>query len=260
MKYYVADAFAEKVFGGNPAGVCVLENPISAELMQQIAIENNLSETAFVYKREKGKYDLKWFTPGGEIDLCGHATLGTAYIVANFIDQDVEKMEFSTLSGILTVVKKGELFEMDFPSRMPEKVAIKPEMKEALGGVEIKGAYLSRDLILELEDEEAVRKVSPDFEKVLHLEDGLGCVVTAKGEHCDFVSRCFFPKLKVNEDPVTGSAHSSLIPFWAERLGKTEMRAEQLSKRGGVLYCVNGTERVMISGSAVLYLQGEIFV
>lgn len=260
MKYYVVDAFAEKVFGGNPAGVCVLERPISPELMQQIAIENNLSETAFVYKKEKGQYDLKWFTPGGEIDLCGHATLGTAYVVANFVDEDVEKMEFSTLSGILTVVKKGELFEMDFPSRMPERVDVKEEMKEALCGAEIKGAYLSRDLILELENEEAVRKVSPDFEKVLHLADGLGCVVTAKGEKCDFVSRCFFPKLKVNEDPVTGSAHSSLIPFWAQRLGKEEMRAEQLSKRGGVLYCTNGAERVMISGSAVLYLKGKIFV
>lgn len=260
MKYYVVDAFAKKVFGGNPAGVCVMEKPLDGETMQQIAIENNLSETAFVYKKAAGQYDLKWFTPGGEIDLCGHATLGTAYVVAHYVDPDVEKMEFSTLSGILTVIRKGDLFEMDFPSRMPEEIPVKEEMTEALGGVCIKGAYLSRDLILELESEEDVRKVSPDFDKVLHLADGLGCVVTAQGKECDFVSRCFFPKLKVNEDPVTGSAHSSLIPFWAKRLGKTEMKAEQLSARGGELYCVNGTERVFISGSAVLYLEGDIFI
>ena len=260
MRYYVVDAFAKQVFGGNPAGVCVLEQPLEAESMQQIASENNLSETAFVYKREAGKYDLRWFTPKAEIDLCGHATLGTAYVIAHFVDPDVEKMEFDTCSGILTVVKKGELLEMDFPSRMPEEIPVTEEMVQALGGQKIKAAYLSRDLILELEDMEAVQQVTPDFARVLALKDGLGCVVTAQGKDCDFVSRCFFPKLGVNEDPVTGSAHSSLIPFWAKRLQKTEMTAEQLSARGGVLVVADCGERVRIAGSAVLYLQGTLEV
>ena len=247
MKYFVVDAFAEHVFGGNPAGVCVLEKPMDAELMQRIAAENNLSETAFVYRREMGKYDLKWFTPKAEIDLCGHATLGTAYVVANFVDRE------------LTVVRKGAYFEMDFPSRMPKQIPVTQEMEEVIG-MPIAGAYLSRDLVLELENEAAVKNCVPDFEKMLHMEQGLGCVVTAKGSECDFVSRCFFPKLGVNEDPVTGSAHSSLIPFWAERLEKKELMAEQWSERGGKLLCVDDGERVKIAGKAVLYLQGELLL
>lgn len=259
MKYFVVDSFAETVFGGNPAGVCVLEEPISAEIMQRIAAENNLSETAFVYKKELGKYDLKWFTPKAEIDLCGHATLGTAFVIANFVDIQVKEMEFSTLSGILTVAKRGELFEMDFPSRMPKEIPVTEEMEKAIGRKPL-AAYLSRDLILLLEDEKAVVQLEPDFLKVLALTEGLGVVVTAKGREYDFVSRCFFPKLGVNEDPVTGSAHSSLIPFWAKRLGKESMVARQVSQRSGVLHCKDGGERVLISGGAVLYLKGELFV
>lgn len=259
MKYFVVDAFAENVFGGNPAGVCVVDQPLSSEMMQSIAAENNLSETAFVYKKELGKYDLKWFTPKAEIDLCGHATLGTAFIVANYIDPSVDKMDFSTLSGILTVTRKGGLLEMDFPSRMPEKIEVKAEVERAIGGKPLE-AYLSRDLILILEDEKSVRELKPDFDKLLALGDGLGVVVTAKGEESDFVSRCFFPKLGVKEDPVTGSAHSSLIPLWAEKMGKKTMVAKQVSKRGGILHCENASERVRISGGAVLYLKGEIFV
>ncbi|MDD4843963.1 MAG: PhzF family phenazine biosynthesis protein [Anaerotignum sp.] len=259
MKYFVVDAFAENVFGGNPAGVCVLEEPISAELMQKIAAENNLSETAFVYKKELGKYDLKWFTPKAEIDLCGHATLGTAFVIANHVDTQVLEMQFSTLSGILTVVRRGDLLEMDFPSRMPKEISVTEEMEKAIGRKPL-AAYLSRDLILLLEDEKAVTQLEPDFQKVLELQDGLGLVVTAKGENYDFVSRCFFPKLGVNEDPVTGSAHSSLIPFWAKKLEKESMVARQVSLRSGKLHCKNAGERVLISGSAVLYLKGEIFV
>ena len=259
MKYFVVDAFAENVFGGNPAGVCVLEKPLSTEIMQSIAAENNLSETAFVYKKELGKYDLKWFTPKAEIDLCGHATLGTAFVVANYIDTEVEEMAFSTLSGILTVARKGDLFEMDFPSWMPKEIKVTVEMEKAIGAKPL-AAYLSRDLILLLEDEKAVKELNPDFEKIEKLEDGLAVVATAKGTEYDFISRCFVPKLGVNEDPVTGSAHSSLIPLWAEKLGKERMIARQISQRGGILHCQNDGERVRISGSAVLYLKGELFV
>ncbi len=259
MKYFVVDAFAENVFGGNPAGVCVLEKALSTEIMQSIAAENNLSETAFVYKEELGKYDLKWFTPKAEIDLCGHATLGTAFVVANFIDTEVTKMEFSTLSGVLTVTKRGELLVMDFPSWMPKEIKVTEEMEKAIGAKPL-AAYLSRDLILLLEDEKTVKELSPDFEKLEKLEDGLALVATAKGAKYDFISRCFVPKLGVNEDPVTGSAHSSLIPLWAEKLGKEAMVAKQVSQRGGLLYCQNAGERVCISGSAVLYLKGELFV
>ncbi|WP_313528884.1 PhzF family phenazine biosynthesis protein [Anaerotignum sp.] len=259
MKYYVVDAFAQSVFGGNPAGICVLEKPLPTETMQMIATENNLSETAFVYKNGFGNYDLRWFTPKAEIDLCGHATLGTAYVICHFVDPDVEKMAFSTLSGILTVKRKENRFEMDFPSRMPEKITITQEMIDAIG-VKPKEAYLSRDLVLVFDDEKNVEKLNPDFQKVFELEVGLGLVVTAKGTRYDFVSRCFYPKLGVNEDPVTGSAHSSLIPLWAEKLEKNSLVAKQVSKRGGVLTCCNVGERVEIGGEAILYLQGEIYI
>lgn len=256
MKYFVVDAFTEKVFGGNPAGVCVLENPLDEALMQNIAKENNLSETAFVYK-EQNDYYLRWFTPGGEIDLCGHATLGTAYVIANFVDKNVNHMEFSTKSGRLTVEKKGDLFEMDFPSRMPEKIDAMDKVADVIG-IKPLETHLSRDLVVLLENEEQVKNLKPDFVKMKQLNIGLGMVVTAKGQKEDFVSRYFAPELNVNEDPVTGSSHSSLVPFWAERLGKQHLVARQLSERGGILVCKNAGERVKISGSAVLYMVGEI--
>lgn len=256
MKYYVVDAFTEKVFGGNPSGVCVLDDWIDIEQMQRIASENNLSETAFVMKREN-HYDLKWFTPVSEIDLCGHATLGTAYVISRFVEPDAMKMEFHTLSGILEVERKGELLEMDFPSRMPEIRENIDEFADVLGVIP-KEVYLSRDWVILLENEKQVRDLNPDFSKMTQLKEGLGVIATAKGEDVDFVSRCFFPKMGVLEDPVTGSAHSSLIPFWAKRLDKEEMVAKQISKRGGTLYCKNIGDRVKISGKAALYLVGEI--
>lgn len=258
MRYYVVDAFTEEVFGGNPAGVCVLIEPLSQEKMQKIASENNLSETAFVQQKD-GYYDLKWFTPVSEIDLCGHATLATAFVISKFVDPDAQRMEFHTLSGILVVEKKGDLFEMDFPSRMPEKREGLDMMAEILG-VMPKEVHLSRDWVVLLESEEEVRGLTPDFTKMRELKEGLGVIVTAKGNTADFVSRCFYPEMGVPEDPVTGSAHSSLIPFWAQKLGKDELLAYQLSARGGVLYCKNCGERVKISGKAVLYMTGEILV
>ncbi|MGG0453988.1 PhzF family phenazine biosynthesis protein [Priestia megaterium] len=251
MKCYVVDAFTENVFEGNPAAVCVMEKWLSDNLMQKIAMENNLSETAFAVKEGDG-YHLRWFTPGGEIDLCGHATLATAYIIANYYEDNVETITFQTMSGELVVVKNGDLYEMDFPSRMPEPFTLTEEMVDALGVQPIE-TYLGRDLMFVLEKEEEVKNANPDFSKIKNLPDGLGVSITAKGETYNFVSRCFFPKLNVNEDPVCGSAHCNFIPYWSKRLNKDEMVARQLSERGGTLYCKFEGERVKISGTAALY-------
>ena len=257
MKYFVVDAFAEKVFEGNPAGVCIMNDWISDELMQKIAIENNLSETAFAVKEEAGPYRLRWFTPGGEINLCGHATLATAFIILNYYEKQSDSVKFNTISGELTVNKQDDLYELDFPSVPLEEISVTDQMISALGIVP-KETYLNRDLVFILESEEEVRNVSPDFAKLETLPEGLGVCVTAKGSTYDFVSRGFFPKLKVNEDPVTGSLHCGLIPFWANRLGKKEMVARQLSSRGGTLYCKLEGTRVKMAGSAVLYSVAEL--
>ncbi|MFD4815915.1 PhzF family phenazine biosynthesis protein [Peribacillus butanolivorans] len=256
MKYYVVDAFAEKVFEGNPAGVCIIEEWLSDDTMQKIATENNLSETAFAVK-EGESYRLRWFTPADEIELCGHATLATAYVIANYYENNVEEIKFQTMSGELVVLKKDELYEMDFPSRMPEEFPLTDQIVEALGVKPIE-TYLGRDLMLVLEKEEDVQNASPDFSMLEKLPDGLGVSITAKSNTYDFVSRSFFPKLKVNEDPVCGSAHCNFIPYWAKRLGKNEMVARQLSKRGGTLYCKSSGDRVKISGSAVLYAIADL--
>jgi len=260
MKYYVVDAFADEVFKGNPAGVCVLNEWLNNDVMQHIAGENNLSETAFVVKKEKeNEYELRWFTPKAEIDLCGHATLGTAYVVSNYIDIGIEKMIFDTESGILEVNRKGDLYEMNFPRREPEKIELSEPISDILGVKPIE-LYLSRDLFVVLETEDQVRNITPDFSKMLKLDEGLGVIVTAKSNDVDFVSRCFYPKLGVNEDPVTGSAHSNLIPFWSKKLNKNIMIAKQLSKRGGTLYCELLGDRVKISGKAILYMTGNIII
>ena len=260
MKYYVVDAFAENLFEGNPAGVCIMEQWLPDDLMQQIAAENNLSETAFAVKTEDGSYRLRWFTPAEEIDLCGHATLATSYVIANFYESNVEQLTFQTMSGELVVEKKGDLYELDFPSRIPTRIAVTEQMVEALGVTPIE-AYLSRDLMLVLDNEEDVRNAAPDFSKLKLLPDGLGVSITAKSDMSatyDFASRSFFPKLKVNEDPVCGSAHCNFIPYWANRLGKSELVARQLSKRSGTLYCKLVGDRVKIGGSAVLYAVADL--
>lgn len=256
MKYFVVDAFAEKVFEGNPAGVCIMNNWISDELMQKIAIENNLSETAFAVK-EDGYYRLRWFTPGGEINLCGHATLATAFIILNYYEKQLDSVKFNTISGELIVDKQDDLYELDFPSVPSEEISVTEQMISALGIVP-KETYLNRDLVFVLGSEEEVKNVSPDFAQLERLPEGLGVCVTAKGSDYDFVSRGFFPKLKVNEDPVTGSLHCSLIPFWADRLGKKELVARQLSNRGGTLYCKHEGTRVKMAGRAVLYSVAEL--
>lgn len=212
MKYYVVDAFANKVFEGNPAGVCVIEEWLSDDLMQKIAMENNLSETAFAVK-EDDDYRLRWFTPSGEIDLCGHATLATAYVIANFFEPDATVIRFQTLSGQLVVTKKGELYEMEFPSYELKPTPVTDAMAEALQTRPVE-AYLGRDLLCVMEDESQVFGATPIQSKVKEL-DGLLVHVTAMGTEYDCVSRSFAPKCGVTEDPVCGSGHCHIIPFWA---------------------------------------------
>ncbi len=256
MQYYVVDAFAQEVFRGNPAGVCPLEGPLDAALMQKIAAENNLPETAFFY-RDGDVYNLRWFTPVDEIDLCGHATLASAYVLMHFMEPGMQTVRFQSQSGPLTVTKSGEALLMDFPSRKPAPCAMPEGVAEALG-IAVSPAYFYRDLLVLLESEAAVRAVKPDYGKLSKITGPLGFVVTAKGDEVDFVSRFFAPGTGIDEDPVTGSTHTMLIPFWSERLGKTRMAAAQLSERGGLLHCEDKGDRVLIGGKAVCYLKGEI--
>lgn len=257
MKQYVVDAFTDEVFGGNPAAVCVMENWLSDDLLLKIACENNLSETAFAVW-EQDQYHLRWFTPGGEIDLCGHATLATAYVIMRFRHADTQIVRFKTKSGQLTVEKKGNLFEMDFPAYKLRPVPITDEMAKAIGARPEK-AFMGRDLLCVMDSEETVRQLRPDMHKLLGL-DGLLLQVTARGTDYDCVSRSFAPKLNVTEDPVCGSGHCHIMPYWAQEMNKTELVAYQASRRGGVLYGKMDGERIRISGNAALYSEATIYV
>jgi PhzF family phenazine biosynthesis protein len=248
------------LFKGNPAGVCILDKWIDDNLMQSIAFENNLAETAFVVKNDS-QYELRWFTPETEMDLCGHATLASAFIINNFVDKNNHFMSFSTKSGILTVkfIKENELYEMDFPARKPVKTEIDPVIQKAINA-QIKEAYKARDLLLLVDTEEQVKNLAVNFEQLKKCKDCFAFIITAPSSNAgyDFVSRFFAPNAGIPEDPVTGSSHSTLIPFWAEKLNKKKLIAKQLSKRGGILYCENNGSRVKISGKAKLYLEGNI--
>ncbi|NCB91376.1 MAG: PhzF family phenazine biosynthesis protein [Clostridia bacterium] len=257
MKQYVVDAFTDKVFSGNPAAVCVMEEWLPDEQIMNITRENNLSETAFAVK-ENDVYKLRWFTPGGEIDLCGHATLATAYVITRFIEPEVTEVKFDTLSGTLTVTRKEDLFEMDFPAYELKSVEVTEEMIEAIGAKPSE-AYMGRDLLCVMDSEETVRQLNPDQTKLMTL-DGLLLQVTARGEEFDCVSRSFAPKCNIAEDPVCGSGHCHILPFWADRLKKTELIAYQASKRGGILYGKLDGDRVFISGKAALYADSVIHV
>lgn len=259
MKQYVVDAFTDKVFSGNPAAVCVMDERIPDELMQNIAIENNLSETAFAVREEEGRYLLRWFTPGGEVDLCGHATLGTSFVILNYYDKSLKRVTFDTLqSGELTVVRRGDLYEMDFPAYELTKVPVTDAMEEATGTRPVK-AFIGRDLLCVYENEETIRKMQPDMGKLLEL-DGLLLNVTAPGRDFDCVSRSFAPKLSIPEDPVCGSGHCHIIPYWTEVTGKTELTAYQASRRGGVLYCRTEGNRIKLSGKAAVYSESELLI
>ena len=255
MKQYVVDAFTDKVFHGNQAAVCVLDEWLSEELMMDITRENNFSETAFTVK-EGAKWHLRWFTPGGEIDLCGHATLGTAFVLLNYYEKAADKVVFTTLSGDLIVTRKNDMYEMEFPAYDLKPVAVTDDMEKALG-VRPTAAFMARDLLCVIDDEDKVRNLTPNLEKIKEI-DGLLLHVTARGKAEDCVSRSFAPKLAVAEDPVCGSGHCHIIPYWADKLGKDELVAYQASKRGGTLYCRREGNKIFMAGKAALYSIDEL--
>jgi PhzF family phenazine biosynthesis protein len=259
LRLYQVDAFSPQVFGGNPAAVCPLDAWLPDDVLQSIAAENNLSETAFVLRDEMRGWQIRWFTPTQEVDLCGHATLAAAYILFTRLAPGLERAQFNSHSGPLVVTQQeGEWMEMDFPSRPPEPCPVPEGLVEALGA-EPRETLVSRDLLAVFDTEEQVRALAPDMGKLAAL-DFFAVAVTARGAEADFVSRFFAPRVGVPEDPVTGSAHCSLVPYWAQKLGKRQLLAHQVSHRGGVLQCEDRGERVSISGQAVLYLEGYITV
>ena len=257
---YQIDAFTDKLFGGNPAAVIPLQKWIDTELLQKIALENNLSETAYFVPCAKdtndADFEIRWFTPGVEINLCGHATLASAFVIFNYMDYAKAEIRFSSQSGILKITRNNSLIEMDFPSWMPENSNEDRVALEKALGTDIIGTYKKRDLLVELKNEEAVKNCHPDFSLV--KKSGYKIIITARGETVDFVSRFFAPTAGIDEDPVTGSAHSQLIPFWSNRLNKKKMTALQLSKRGGIIYCEEKGDRVLMSGNCIFYMKGEI--
>jgi PhzF family phenazine biosynthesis protein len=256
VRYFVVDAFTDRLFSGNPAGVCLLEGWPEDSVLLHIAAENNLSETAFLVKQSDG-WDLRWFTPTMEVDLCGHATLASAFVLMNLFDRKINRADFFTKSGHLSVDRENDQYVLDFPSRPPVPCPA-PDLLEKALGARVLETHLSRDLLVLLNSEKAVKELSPDIALLNKLPGILGIIVTAKGESADFVSRFFAPMGGIPEDPVTGSSHSTLIPFWSGRLGKKNMEALQLSARGGRLSCKDCGDRVRIGGRAVLYLTGEI--
>lgn len=283
LSIYQVDAFTSRVFGGNPAAVIPLDSWLETSLMQRIALENNLSETVFFTPSADPSFDfeIRWFTPELEINLCGHATLAAAFVLFNYLNFNKPEIRFSSQSGLLKVNREQDLICLDFPSWKPERLDIYPdELSAMLGHVEIVGVYKHRDILVELMNEEAVKNCEPDFS--LMKKHVSMMIITAPGavmrpyvsvegstkstwsdgasDHVDFVSRFFAPGAGIDEDPVTGSAHSQLIPFWAEKLNKTKLHAKQLSKRGGELWCEQKADRVIMKGKAVFYMKGEITI
>ena len=257
MKQYIVDAFTDRPFFGNPAAVCVMDRWPSEESMMLLAMENNLSETAFIVKEPEG-YHLRWFTPGTEIELCGHATLASAFVILTYYEPGSQIVQFNTLSGVLTVKRSDHLFEMDFPAYKLRKIDVTDQMEDAIG-VRPLEAYIDRDLLLVLPDAASVRNLIPDQEKLLTL-DGLITAVTAPSdeEEFDCVSRMFVPKLGIPEDPVTGSAHCMVTPYWCGKLGKENLTCFQASERTGILYTGLKGNRVCVAGKAVLFSRGTI--
>ena len=253
---YQVDAFASKIFKGNPAAVCPLKEWLPDQIMQNIAMENNLSETAF-FIEEGDKFYIRWFTPNAELDLAGHPTLATAHVLINEYKTNIRSLSFKTKIGdILNVSINKNLYLMDFPSRPPKAVKVTSDIFEALGKTPIE-ILAHRDLIAVFENQNDIKSIKPDLEKLKKLNYP-SVVITAKGDESDFVSRNFAPKLGIPEDPVTGSSHCELIPYWSKKLNKKEMIAYQLSERGGKIYCIDKNERVSIGGEAITFLRGEI--
>lgn len=256
LPLYQIDAFADKPFSGNPAAVCPLESWLPDPVLQSIAEENNLSETAFFVTCDDG-YHIRWFTPVDEVDLCGHATLATAYVIFNELGDSTSELTFASRSGTLRVRRQGGLLELDFPSQPPEPCDIPDAIARSFNNIE--QCLAGEDYMVVLGSQDEVIQAAPDFQALATL-DRRGVIVTAEGEDVDFVSRFFVPKLGINEDPVTGSAHTQLTPYWAGQTGKAELRARQVSKRGGDLICRLNGDRVHIAGRAVKYLTGQISI
>lgn len=256
MKQYIVDAFADRPFSGNPAAVCVMSEWPEDSWMRKLASENNLSETAFLV-REDGSWRLRWFTPELEIGLCGHATLASAFVVMNCLGGGVDKVDFITGAGQLYVTRDGTLYAMDFPLGIQREIPVTQAMISAFGA-KPERAFLGLDLVCIFADENCVRKLDPDQQLLAGLE-GRGQHATAPGREADCVSRSFFPKAGIPEDPVCGSAHCQIAPYWADVLGKREITAYQASRRGGYLFCkLGGDGRISISGKACLVAISEI--
>ncbi len=258
LTMYQVDAFADRVFTGNPAAICPLDTWLDDATMQAIAQENNLAETAY-FVREGDAYHLRWFTPAAEVDLCGHATLASAYVLRECMGNNDDQIHFDTRSGRLTVEYRDGKYVMDFPSRPPKPCEPDPILFEALGTAPEALMASVRDYFAVYPDEATLAALAPNMFRLCDV-DRFAVICTAPGDNTDFVSRFFAPKQGVPEDPVTGSAHTTLIPYWADRLGKSELRARQISPRGGNVWCEHKGERVTIAGHGVLYLQGTIEV
>ncbi len=258
LPIFQVDAFADQVFEGNPAAVVPLKGWLPDDSMQKIAMENNLSETAFFVRSENG-FHIRWFTPVSEIALCGHATLASAHVIFNHLDYRGKEISFESKSGILKVKKENSLIVLDFPASKISVIEMPENLKKAFQIQPVKCIRGRDDLMLVFEDETDIINLKPDFNRITE-SDTRGVIVTARSVKYDFVSRFFAPAVGVNEDPVTGSAHTILIPYWAEILGKNELIVRQVSARGGILHCKNRGERVEIGGKAVTYLTGEIIV
>jgi PhzF family phenazine biosynthesis protein len=253
---YQVDAFTGELFRGNPAAICPLDRWLPDEVLQSIAAENNLAETAY-YIPDGDGYKLRWFTPAVEVDLCGHATLASAHVIFSIRRERTDsRASFLTKSGEVVVERDGELYALNFPSRAPVECPADPLLFDALGAkpTQLLGA---RDYLCVFDSEDEVRALQPNMEKLARV-DRFAVIVTAPGRDCDFVSRFFAPAKGVPEDPVTGSAHCTLIPYWSNRLGKTKLHARQISKRGGELFCEDRGERVRMAGRAVTFLEGHI--
>ncbi len=254
---YQIDAFSNRVFAGNPAAVCPLEEWLEDSVLQAIAQENNLSETAFFVTEENG-YHIRWFTPVAEVDLCGHATLATAFVIFNYLEPSLSEVNFTSRSGRLTVVRENELLSMDFPSQPPLPCEAPKELVNGLRKEPLEVLY-SEDYFVLFSSEKQIRELNPDMGMLKKL-DLRGVIVTAKGNKVDFVSRFFAPKFGIDEDPVTGSAHCALTPYWANKLKKKNLHAHQVSQRGGELFCKDCGDRVKISGRAVKFMEGIIAI
>jgi PhzF family phenazine biosynthesis protein len=256
IRLFQIDAFTDKVFGGNPAAVCPLDSWLPDKLMQQIAMENNLAETAF-FVRHQSLFDIRWFTPEVEVDLCGHATLAAAFVIFQFMHFPGRILEFGSRSGTLRVMKDNDFLTLDFPVDRPQKVAAPDGLIAGMGLPPLEIHKGKTDYLLVYSTPEEIENLKPDLGKIAEI-DARGIIVTAPGRDVDFVSRFFAPQSGINEDPVTGSAHTTLTPFWAARLGRTELSAMQLSKRQGRLQCRLAGDRIEISGQARAYMVGEI--